>query len=122
MALADNIKRIRETLNLKQIEVANYINVDKSAYSKIEKGARALTIEELIKLTKLFNMSADEIINYDENFMPKEVVMEDKAPNEQALLLEELEEKDRATVMAMIETMLTKKKFKDFFNKNVATL
>ena len=41
MNLADNIKAIREGKVLKQIVVADYIGVDKSAYSKIEKGLRA---------------------------------------------------------------------------------
>lgn len=47
MNLADNIKTIREQKNLKQIDVASHIGVDKSAYSKIEKGQRSLAVEEL---------------------------------------------------------------------------
>jgi len=41
---------------------------------------------------------------------------------EQVRLIQELDDKDKNIIMGMIETMLTKKKFKDFFNKNVATL
>jgi hypothetical protein len=37
-------------------------------------------------------------------------------------LISELDEKDKNIVFGMIETMLTKKKFKDFFNKNIAAL
>ncbi len=37
-------------------------------------------------------------------------------------LIAELDEKDKTIVFGMIETMLTKKKFKDFFNKYVAML
>jgi transcriptional regulator with XRE-family HTH domain len=50
MGLADNIKAIREEKGLKQIEVADHIGVDKSAYSKIEKGTRSLTVDELQKM------------------------------------------------------------------------
>jgi hypothetical protein len=32
------------------------------------------------------------------------------------------EEKDKNIIFSMLDTMLTKKKFKDFFAKNVATL
>jgi hypothetical protein len=35
-------------------------------------------------------------------------------------LIAELDEKDNSIVFGMIETMLTKKKFKDFFNNNIA--
>ena len=34
----------------------------------------------------------------------------------------QLDEEDKSTVFKIIDTMLTKNKFKDFFNKNVAAL
>ena len=37
-------------------------------------------------------------------------------------LIEELDEEDKSMVFKMVEKMLTTKKFKDFFNKNIATL
>ena len=121
MSLADNIKTIREEKNLKQIEVATHIGVDKSAYSKIEKGLRSLTVEELQRMAQLFNLTTDQIINYDGK-IPKEVVIEDKTTVEQMRLIQQLEEEDRQTIFKLIDKMLTNKKFKDFFQKNVATL
>jgi transcriptional regulator with XRE-family HTH domain len=101
--------------------VANHIGVDKSAYSKIEKGTRALTVEELQKGAQLFNMTTDQIINYDGK-MPKEVVIEDKTSVEQMRLIQQLDEDDKQTIFKLIDKMLTNKKFKDFFAKNVAML
>lgn len=121
MSLADNIKNIREEKNLKQIEVATHIGVDKSAYSKIERGTRALTVDELQKMAQLFNLSTDQIINYDGK-MPKEVIIEDKTAVEQMRLIQQLEEEDKQTIFKLIDKMLTNKKFKDFFQKNVAAL
>jgi hypothetical protein len=37
-------------------------------------------------------------------------------------LLQQLDEEDKNIVFKIIEKMLTTKKFKDFFNKNVAVL
>jgi hypothetical protein len=37
-------------------------------------------------------------------------------------MIQELDEEDKQTIFKMIETFLTKEKFKDFFNKNVAAL
>jgi len=37
-------------------------------------------------------------------------------------LIQELDEDDKKTVFKIIDKMLTTKKFKDFFNKNVAEL
>jgi len=121
MSLADNIKNIREEKNLKQIEVATHIGVDKSAYSKIEKGLRSLTVDELQKMAGLFDMTTDQIINFDGK-IPKEVVLEDKTAVEQMKLIQQLDDEDKQTILRLIDKMLTNKKFKDFFQKNVAAL
>jgi transcriptional regulator with XRE-family HTH domain len=121
MSLSDNIKAIREEKNLKQIEVATHIGVDKSAYSKIEKGMRSITVDELQKMAQLFNLTTDQILNYDGN-IPKEITIEDKTAVEQMRLIGQLEEEDKQTIFRLIDKMLTNKKFKDFFNKNIAAL
>jgi len=118
MSLADNIKNIREEKNLKQIEVATHIGVDKSAYSKIEKGMRSITIEELQKMAKLFNTTIDNIVNFEGN-IPKEVTITDKTAVEQMNLISQLDEEDKQTVFNIIDKMLTNKKFKNFFQENI---
>lgn len=121
MNLADNIKAIREEKGLKQIDVASHIGVDKSAYSKIEKGGRAITVEELYKAAQLFNVTTDQVINYDGG-IPSEVVIEDKTAVEQLRLIQQLDDEDRQTIFRLIDKMLTNKKFRDFFQKNIAAL
>ncbi|POR30722.1 helix-turn-helix transcriptional regulator [Flavobacterium oreochromis] len=121
MDLAENIKNIREQKKLKQIEVANHIGVDKSAYSKIEKGMRSLAVEELQKMAQLFEMTTDQIINFDGG-IPQEITIEDKTEVEQIKLIQQLEEEDKQTIFKLVDKMLTNKKFKDFFAKNIATL
>ncbi len=54
--------------------------------------------------------------------MPKEITIEDKSTMEQVRLIQELDDEDKHVIFKMIDTMLTKKKFKDFFNKNIAAL
>lgn len=122
MDLANNIKTIREAQKLMQKEVALHIGVDKSTYSKIEKGLREITVSELNKMAQLFNLSVDQIINYNENIKPTEITIEDKSTIEQMQLIQQLDEEDKTTVFKIIDKMLTTKKFKDFFAKNVATL
>jgi transcriptional regulator with XRE-family HTH domain len=106
---------------LKQIDVASYIRVDKSAYSKIEKGSRNVTVEELQDMATLFGMTMDQVVNY-EGIIPQEVTIEDKSMIERVKLIEQLNEEDKKTIFSIIDKMLTNKKFKDFFNKNVAAL
>ena len=101
--------------------MATHIGVDKSAYSKIEKGLRALTVDELQKMAQLFNMTTDQVINHDGK-VPKEVIIEDKTAVEQMRLIQQLDEDDKQTIFKLIDKMLTNKKFKDFFQNNVAAL
>jgi hypothetical protein len=54
--------------------------------------------------------------------IPQEVTIEDKALVEQVKLIQELEPEEKSMVFKMVDTFLTQKKFKDFFQKNIATL
>ena len=54
--------------------------------------------------------------------MPDEVTVEDKSLLEKVKLIARLEEEEKSMVFKMIDTFLTKKKFKDFFQKNIAAL
>jgi transcriptional regulator with XRE-family HTH domain len=121
MDLANNIKTIREEKGLMQKDVANHIGVDKSTYSKIEKGLREITVAELLKMSQLFNCSIDQIVNNEGPF-PREVVLEDKSTVEQMRLIQQLEEEDKQIILRLIDKMLTNKKFKDFFQKNITAL
>jgi len=121
MSLANNIKHLRENKGLQQKQVAIEIGLGISHYNKIENGQREASVELLDKPAKLYGVSIDAIVHM-EGEVPKEIVIEDKTTSEQMRLIQELDEKDKSIVFSMIDIMLTKKKFKDFFQKNVAAL
>ena len=121
MGLADNIKKLREDRGLRQKEVANALDIGYSNYNKIENGNREISVKELQRLAGFYNISVDQVLNLDGG-LPKEVVIEDKQAREQLRLISELDTDDRAIIFKMIDKMLTSKKFKDFFQKNVASL
>jgi hypothetical protein len=66
-------------------------------------------------------MTIDQIVNFD-GAVPQEVTTEDKTMMEQVKMIQELEPEEKSMVFKMVDTFLTKKKFKDFFQKNIATL
>lgn len=66
-------------------------------------------------------MTTDQILNYDGK-IPKEVVIEDKTAVEQMRLIQQLDEDDKQTIFKLIDKMLTNKKFKDFYQNNIAKL
>lgn len=121
MGLADNIKKLREDRELRQKEVANALDIGYSNYNKIENGNREISVKELQRLAGFYNISVDQVLNLDGG-LPKEVVIEDKQAQEQLRLISELDTDDRAIIFKMIDKMLTSKKFKDFFQKNIASL
>ena len=121
MQLAKNIKKIREERGMMQKEIANAIGVHPSNYSKMEKGEREFSIEVVDKLAKYFGLTIDELV-HAKGKIPKEVKIEDKTANEKLHMIAQLEEEDKQAVYRVIDSMLTKSKFKDFFNKNMAAL
>lgn len=116
-----NIKDIRVKKGLLQKEVAAAADLHPANYNKMEKGEREPSVEALGKISKLFDMTVDQVINY-EGDIPQDVTIEDKSVLEKMKMIEQLEEEDRQAIFRIIDSMLTKYKFKDFFNKNVAAL
>ena len=53
---------------------------------------------------------------------PKEIVLEDKTAVEQMRPIQQLDDDDKQTIFKLIDKMLTNKRLKDFFQKNVAAL
>jgi len=121
MQIGVNIKKIREQKGMLQKEVATAAGLHASNYSKIEKGEREPTIPALDKIAMLFGMTVDQIIHY-EGELPKDITITGKTENEKLKLIEQLDEKDKQAIFHIIDGMLTKSKFKDFFNKNIAAL
>ncbi|MDL2297217.1 helix-turn-helix transcriptional regulator [Bacteroidales bacterium OttesenSCG-928-B11] len=121
MDIASNIKRLREERGLMQKQVAAELGIGYSNYNKMENGFREPSVAELQKLSRFFSITVDQLINPDE-ITPSEVVVEDKTLTERVKLIEQLDDEDRNAVYRVIDSMLTKSKFKEFFEKNVAIL
>lgn len=57
-----NIRNLREDNDKKQQELADYLNVKQTTYSKYELGKINIPIEVFIKLADYYNMSIDYIV------------------------------------------------------------
>ncbi|MBE5916157.1 MAG: helix-turn-helix transcriptional regulator [Pseudobutyrivibrio ruminis] len=56
------IKDIREDSDYTQEYVAKYLGTSQTMYARYERGANELPIHHLIKLCKLYNVSADYLL------------------------------------------------------------
>jgi transcriptional regulator with XRE-family HTH domain len=121
MDIAANIKKLREENSLIQKQVAAELGIGYSNYNKMENGFREPSVMELQKLAKLYNITVDQLLNPDE-ITPTEIAIEDKNLTERIKLIDQLDEQDKQAVYRIIDCMLTKTKFKQFFEKNVALM
>ncbi len=56
------LRDLREDRDLKQKDVAEYLNIRQNTYSQYENGQRQLPIDVLIKLSKYYGVSTDYIL------------------------------------------------------------
>lgn len=61
------IKDIRIKRNLSQKEIANYLNINQSTYSKFELNKATIPIELLNKLSNYYNVSLDYLLKITDN-------------------------------------------------------
>lgn len=58
----EKIKELRACFGMSQQELADKLNISRPAVSQIEKGERRIAAEELINLSKVFNLSVDSLL------------------------------------------------------------
>jgi transcriptional regulator with XRE-family HTH domain len=102
-------------------KIAIVADIQASNYSTIHSKQRDISIGAMDKIVQFFGMAVDDLIHFEGNIR-KDVTIEDKTVSERVRMIEQLEEEDKQALYRIIDGMLTKYKFKDFFNKNLAAL
>ena len=67
MLYKDKLIELRENKNLKQREVANLINTDRSVYGRYEKEYQIIPIKHLNTICNYFDVSLDYIFSFSKN-------------------------------------------------------
>ena len=62
-----NLRAIREDKDIKQKDIAAYLNVSQNTYSQYETGVISLTAEVLIKLADYYKVSVDYLLDRTNN-------------------------------------------------------
>ncbi|NOR52764.1 MAG: DUF4065 domain-containing protein [Candidatus Aminicenantes bacterium] len=71
--LGQKIKNIREHLGLSQYKISELLGINRVAVSQIENGARKITAAEIAKLSTIFNIPSDILLDLEKDI---EVVLE----------------------------------------------
>lgn len=107
--IAHRIKQLRTIKQLSQKEVAAEIGIDQGQYSRIEGGKVEPTLSSLEKIAEVFDISLSELLK-DNTDLSEEV----NVPLlEKVKLLDQLDPKEKESLMIIIDMAISKKKLKD---------
>ena len=67
--LCENIKWLREDRGITQLELAKYLNVTQTTYSKYELEKINISIDILVKLADYFEVSLDYLVGRNKNMI-----------------------------------------------------
>lgn len=61
------LRDLREDKDLKQIDIANILNIQQTVYSRYERGYQNIPLEHLLTLADFYNVSLDYIFERTNN-------------------------------------------------------
>ncbi len=67
--IGKRIKKLRQKHNFSQTQVAEVLFISQAAYSLIENSQNGIVAEHIIKLSRLYKVSADYILTGDDNYI-----------------------------------------------------
>ena len=70
MNMYSRIRDLREDSDLTQKQIAELLNTNQSNYSKTERGVKALSLEEAIKLALFYKVSLDYLVGLTDEKAP----------------------------------------------------
>lgn len=90
----ERIKSFRNQLHLSQEYVANFLGINRATYTQMENGKRKITAEDLSRLSELFGVTADALLNENKMSQPATIF---------ARSFEKLDENDQAGIINLIK-------------------
>lgn len=93
--LGERLRITREYLELTQEHVAKIMNIGRDAIIRIEKGTRKVSTEELVKFSKLYRISIEDLLNNkNETYNTEQAFVKG---------FEKLSEKDKKEILDLIK-------------------
>jgi transcriptional regulator with XRE-family HTH domain len=112
LVLGERIKNLRKEKKWHQAELAEKINADARQISRYEKGKINPSVETLVRISQVFDVSVDYLLK--ENAPKKPFKLDDKELFKYLEDIQNLEEEDRRCLFHIIESFKTKKRIKSF--------
>lgn len=61
------LRDLREDADLNQTDIAEYLGIQQTVYSRYERGVRTIPLEHLIRLADFYNVSLDYLVGRTNN-------------------------------------------------------
>ncbi len=100
----ESLKKIREKKGKTQNEIANELNTTQQQYWKYEKGIQELPVRHLITLSKIYQVTTDEILGLNK----KTKLQKNESEEEFLDKFKMLSPKDKGRIIGRMEEILEK--------------
>ena len=117
MKFNEKIKALRKNSGMSQQELAAKLHIHVTHLSKMENGHLTPSIDIVQRMMKVFAVSADQLLNDEENRI---VEIQNHELNEQLALISQLDEDEKNALVKIINSMLTKKRMKDLLDGKIS--
>ena len=110
MSLGDRIKQLRQQRGWSQAQLSKKLNVHQKQISGYERGIHNPSIELLVRMAELFNVSLDYIA-FDKREEKNIIPIADRELMQAVQQIDQLSAEDRATIKAVLNTCSVKNRF-----------
>ena len=110
MTLGDRIRRLRQEKGWSQTQLSRKLNVHQKQISGYERDIHAPSIDFLIKIAELFNVSLDYLAFDDRGDMNR-VQISDRELIQTIKEIDNLPEEDKTTIKSVLNTFIIKNRF-----------
>jgi transcriptional regulator with XRE-family HTH domain len=118
MTLGEKIKQARKAKKLTQVELADIAGVNSNHLSRLERGVFQPSVDVLRSLAAALELSVDFLLSKEDEGAT-EVHLADKNVAERIRLIDQLEPEDKAALLRVIDSMLSKEKMKRFLESEL---
>lgn len=110
MTLGKRIKQLRQQRGWSQAQLSKKLNVHQKQISGYERGIHSPSIELLVRMAELFNVSLDYIA-FDNREEKNIIPIADRELMQAVQQIDQLSTEDRETIKAVLNTFIVKNRF-----------
>jgi transcriptional regulator with XRE-family HTH domain len=110
MSFGERLKRLRQERGWSQAQLGLKLKIHQKQVSGYERGVHLPSAELLIRIAEIFNVSLDYLV-LERSEAGRRPQMADRELLQKLEELDQLPERDRATIKAVLDTFLVKHRF-----------